>query len=149
MPAPGRMTLQGVGDGGRASGNGDTRTVTRKERGHPVGRPTARSRAAFGISVAVQLGVLYWPRAAQPAPALPLDTAVHVLIFAAVAWAGLRAGVPAVALLALLVAHSVVSEVAQELLLPRRSGDAADVLADVSGVLLGALVAVARRRGVD
>lgn len=143
------MTLHDIDGGGRASGNGDTRTVTRKERGRPAARPTARSRAVFGISVAVQLGVLYWPRATQPAPALPLDKLVHVLIFAAVVWTGLRAGVPAVPLLALLVAHSVVSEVAQELLLPQRSGGAADVLADVSGVLLGAFAAAARRRGVS
>ena len=39
----------------------------------------------------------------------------------------------------MLAAHAVVSELVQHWLLPHRSGDAADVLADLAGVALGVL----------
>ena len=48
-------------------------------------------------------------------------------------------------------AQAVLSELVQALLLPHRSGDVLDVVADLTGVALGVLVAVAvgrlRRRG--
>ena len=40
-------------------------------------------------------------------------------------------------------AQAVLSEVVQALLLPHRSGDVLDVVADLTGVALGVLVAVA------
>ncbi len=101
----------------------------------------------FAAAVLVQLGVLYAPRAADPAPGLPLDKVVHVALFAAVAWTGLRAGVPRRPLVALLLAHAVVSEVVQGTLLPHRSGDVRDALADAVGVLVGVLVAAFDVRG--
>jgi hypothetical protein len=70
-----------------------------------------------------------------------LDKLVHVLVFAAVAWTGLRAGVPARWLLPLLVLHAVTSELVQARLLAQRSGDPADVVADLAGTLAGTLLA--------
>jgi len=97
-------------------------------------------RALLAVTVAVQLAVLYWPRAAGEG--LPYaDKVVHAAVFGAVAWAGCRAGVPRRVLLPLLVAHALVSEVVQARLLAGRSGDPADVVADLVGTGLGLLLA--------
>lgn len=98
----------------------------------------------FATSIGVQLVVLYWPRAVGPTSDLPLDKVVHAAIFAAVAWTGARAGVPARPLVAALLAHAVLSEVAQAALLTQRSGDPVDALTDAAGALLGAAAAVRR-----
>ena len=66
---------------------------------------------------------------------------VHAAVFGAVAWAGCRAGVPHRVLVPLLVAQAVVSEVVQARLLAGRSGDPADVVADLVGTGLGLLIA--------
>ena len=50
----------------------------------------------LAVAVAVNLALLYWPRAPGRARRRPrLDKVVHVATFASVAWAGLRAGLPA------------------------------------------------------
>jgi hypothetical protein len=86
--------------------------------------------------VAVNLALLYWPRA--PGPGVGgLDKMVHLATFASVAWAGLRAGLPSHWWLPLLAGHAVLSEVLQHALLPHRSGDPLDAVADVVGVLAG------------
>jgi len=104
-------------------------------------------RAGFAVSVVVQLLVLYLPRVpAAPGPA-GLDKVVHVLVFAAVAWTGLRTGIPAGPLIGLLLANAVVSEVYQGLFLPQRTGDPRDTAADVIGVLLGWFLARRHRSG--
>lgn len=104
--------------------------------------PAARVRwwrAGFGLACLVHLYGLYAPRQAGPDAAIPyLDKVGHLLIFGVVAWLGLRVGVPARWLLSALVANAVVSELAQHLLLPQRSGDPYDTLADLAGVALGA-----------
>ena len=92
-------------------------------------------------TVAVQLVVLYWPRAAAGGGLPYVDKVVHVAVFAAVAWAGCRAGVPHRVLVPLLVAQAVASEVVQARLLAGRSGDPADVVADLVGTGLGLLLA--------
>ena len=106
---------------------------------------SARSaRAAFAVAVALNLVAVYAPSDAGGATLFPYaDKLAHVLVFALVAWTGLRAGVPGVPLLTVLIAHAAASEVLQPALLPRRTGDLADVLAAVVGVVAG--VATARR----
>jgi hypothetical protein len=67
-----------------------------------------------------------------------------------VAWAGHRTGLPGRPLLAALVAHALVSEVAQGVLLPQRSGDPVDAVVNLFGTLLGwfgAIRPVRSRRG--
>jgi hypothetical protein len=92
------------------------------------------------------LALLYAPRAVSPGGVPHLDKVAHLLAFAAVAWTGLRAGVPARWLLPALVLHAVTSEVTQDRLLASRSGDPVDVLADLVGILAGALLARASWR---
>ncbi len=103
-------------------------------------------RLAFLASVAANLVALYWPRPVSEGGIPHVDKLGHVLVFAAVAWTGLRAGVPARALLPLLAGHAVLSEVAQATVLTRRSGDLADVAADLAGILVGMLPARASWR---
>lgn len=100
-----------------------------------------RWRVLLAALLAVHLAVLYAPRAGGPELFPGIDKVVHVATFASVAWAGLRAGVPARWWVPLVSAHAVVSELAQHWLLPHRSGDPLDVLADLAGVALGVLAA--------
>jgi hypothetical protein len=96
-------------------------------------------RAAFVIACVVHLAALYVPWAAGPDTGIPgADKVVHLLLFAAVAYTGLRVGVPSRPLVAVLVVNAVLSEVVQHLVLPQRSGDAFDTMADLAGVALGA-----------
>lgn len=108
--------------------------------------PTARRRTrhlVLAAAVLVQLVVLYVPRVPDVgAVGVPgADKVVHAAVFAAVTLAALRATLPAVPVLALVAAHAPVSELLQHLVLPGRSGDPVDVLADLVGVALGATTA--------
>jgi hypothetical protein len=99
------------------------------------------ARAALVAAVAVNLVVLYWPRAVSDGGIPFADKIVHVGIFAAVAVAGLRARVPLAWLVGLLAVHAVSSELVQHWLLANRTGDPADVAADLVGVAVGVVVA--------
>lgn len=100
---------------------------------------TRRWRVALVLLVGVHLVVLYAPDSGG-APAFPgIDKVVHVATFASVALAGLRAGLAARWWLPVVAAHAVVSELVQHWALPHRSGDPADVLADLVGVGAGVL----------
>ena len=91
------------------------------------------------LACLIHLYGLYSPRQAAPDTGIPYaDKAAHLLSFAMVAWLGLRIGVPARWLLSLLLANAVVSELVQHFLLPQRSGDPFDSVADLVGVGLGA-----------
>jgi hypothetical protein len=99
-------------------------------------------RIAFVAAVALQLYGVYAPREAGPHIGIPqIDKVAHCFLFAAVAFTGLKVGVPARWLLGALVANAVVSEVVQHWLLPQRDGDPFDALADLAGVALGAWAA--------
>jgi VanZ family protein len=108
-------------------------------------------RAGFVLACLVQLYGLYSPRQAGPDPGIPYsDKIAHFLMFAAVAYLGLRVGVPARWLLAALVVQAIGSEFVQHYLLPQRSGDPFDSLADLLGVAAGTWLgfrAVQRARG--
>ncbi len=110
------------------------------------------SRRWLGVAAAalvVQLVVLYWPRPDVPGGIAGLDLVVHALVFAAVAYPSLRAGLPARPVLAALAAHAVVSELLQHTVVPGRRGDVTDVLADLVGLTLAALAVGRSRAGGD
>lgn len=94
---------------------------------------------AFAGAALVHLVGLYLPRVEVPGPIdVPgADKAVHVLLFAVVMLTGALARIPARWLALVLGVHAVVSEVIQHLVLPGRSGDAFDVVANLGGVALG------------
>lgn len=103
-----------------------------------------RSRAAgrvwlwlFVVVVAIHLAALYWPRVSVHGPVAWTDKVVHVTLFAAPALVGLLAGVRPAYLLVPLALHAPVSELLQHAVLPNRSGDVWDAVADLSGVVVG------------
>ncbi len=99
-------------------------------------------RLAFAGAILVQLVVLYLPATPDGAPSTPgADKAVHVLVFAVVMLTGRLLPLPGVPLAAVLLVHAGVSELVQHLLLPNRSGDLADVVADIAGIALGWYIA--------
>ncbi len=96
------------------------------------------------LLVVIQLVVLYGPSTGA-GPQLPhLDKVVHALVFAAPTAVALlwRRGWWVVGALAL---HATVSELAQARLLSSRSGDVWDMVADLTGILLGVGLVVAFR----
>lgn len=109
-------------------------------------------RAVLALALLVHLAALYVPRVPGEGPDLfpGADKVAHVGIFALLVAAALWAGLPARWVVPLALAHAVVSEVVQHVLLPGRSGDPWDALADVVGVAVGwaagALVTCAERR---
>jgi VanZ family protein len=103
------------------------------------------ARLLFGLAVLAQLVVLYAPGTAVGSLAVPhVDKVVHVAVFAAVVLAGRRIGLPLWPLAAVSVVQAVVSEVVQDALLPGRSGDPVDIVADLAGITLGVLVSRTR-----
>jgi VanZ family protein len=112
-----------------------------------------RWRWLLAVAVVVQIVVLYFPLSGPDASVtlVPgLDKLVHAAVFGAEAFTGRRAGVPLLPLVALLVAHAVLSEVIQGTLLPARDGDPYDAVADVVGTALGAwLAGVVDRKGSE
>jgi hypothetical protein len=97
--------------------------------------------------VVVNLLGLYWPQPVSGGGLFPnVDKVVHVGIFAAAAVTGVWVRLPVRWLVALLVVHAVASEFVQHWLLPNRSGDPVDAVADMVGVGLGAMVGVATAR---
>jgi VanZ family protein len=105
-----------------------------------------RRGAAFLAAVAVQLVVLYAPAAPEaPTGGLRVDWLVHFAVFGAVVWTGRQAGLPGGWLVALAALHAPGSEAVQAWLLPDRSGNPSDVLADLVGVAAGAVVPLRRR----
>jgi hypothetical protein len=113
----------------------------------PAARPRA-SRAsawAFGVLVVAHLAALYWPRVGIEGPVTWSDKVLHVALFALPAAAGLLAGFRPAVVLVPLALHAPVSEALQHLVLPNRSGDPADVVADLVGVVLGATVGMVGR----
>ena len=111
---------------------------------------SARSRRAdrlvLAVAAVVHLVVLYAPRAPSTASTPGLDKLVHAAVFGAVAWAAVRCGVRRQVVAGVLAAHAVVSELVQHFVLPHRSGDPLDAVADVVGVGLALLVAARVRR---
>lgn len=98
-----------------------------------------------GAALALQFAVLYVPRAPGVAvDGLPLDKLVHVAVFALPTYALIRLGWSRATVGVLMVGQAVVSELTQHLVLAQRSGDPADALADLVGVLIG--VALVGRR---
>ena len=112
--------------------------------GGPVGGPGVL--ALLGLAVVAQLVVLYSPDGGG-APLFPqADTAVHLLVVLVPVALAVLAGFRRRVVLAVFGAQAVLSEVVQAVLLPHRSGDPWDVVADLTGVALGVLVGTALLR---
>lgn len=96
-------------------------------------------RMLFGAVVVTSLVVLFAPTAGG-LPLFPYaDKMVHLVLFAALAWSGRKAGLPVLPLAAGLMAYAVLSEVIQATVLPERGGEWTDVAADLIGITAGML----------
>jgi VanZ family protein len=95
------------------------------------------------LSVAVQLVVLYSPEGGGPALFPNADKVVHLLVFLVPVALAVVAGFRRWVVAAVFAAQAVLSEVVQATLLPHRSGDVLDAVADLTGVALGLLVGTA------
>jgi VanZ family protein len=99
----------------------------------------------FAVLVVAHLAALYWPRVDLQGPVTWTDKVAHVLLFLAPTVAGLVASVRPAYLVGLLAVHAPVTELLQHFLLPHRSGDAWDAVADLGGVVLGVTSVVVGR----
>ena len=94
-----------------------------------------RARVLFALAVVVHLVVLYAPRSPSTG-GLPIDKPVHAAIFGVVLWTAARARLNLWIVGGLLAVHAVASELVQHYVLPNRSGDWTDSVADLAGVLI-------------
>ncbi|WP_404381584.1 VanZ family protein [Knoellia locipacati] len=100
-----------------------------------------RSLLPAAVAVLLQLVVVYAPSGGGAAPFPYFDKLVHAGVFALPVFLGLLARLPLLPVAAVMAAHAPVSELVQAMLLPQRSGDPWDVVADLVGVGLGVLAA--------
>lgn len=84
------------------------------------------------------------PPSGVPSSPPGTDKVVHVGLFAALFVTGVAARIPWRALAPALVLYAAISEVIQSAL--GRSADLTDVIADVAGIVLGALIAIGGMR---
>lgn len=125
-------------------GNGPDRSGT-DTRPHAWSRRKRRLfRWLFALVVLASLVILFMPPSGVPSSPPGTDKVVHVGLFAALFITGIAARIPWRALTPALVAYAGVSEIIQVTL--GRSADLTDAIADVGGILLGALVAAAGMR---
>ncbi len=108
---------------------------------HPAGR--VGLRVLLVLTVAVQLVVLYAPAGGGPPLFSHADKVIHAVVFLVPVALALLAGFRRGVVVSVFAAQAVLSEVVQAVLLPHRSGDGLDVVADLTGVALGVLLAAA------
>lgn len=90
----------------------------------------------FGLLALASAVLFFWPVNDPPQPFTRADLAVHAASFGVLMAAGRWAFGRATWLLGGLVAYACLVEVVQGLLLPGRTGDLVDILADLTGALL-------------
>ena len=140
--------MSGAGEGTVVASAGADASA---RRAHRAGR--AGLLVLLALTVAVQVVVLYSPEGGGPQLFPNVDKVVHVVVFLVPVALALLAGFRRTVVVLVFVAQAVLSEVVQALLLPNRTGDLVDVVADLTGVALGVLVALGvgrllgRRRG--
>lgn len=98
-------------------------------------------RIALIAALVVNLYAMYAPRVAGPSTSIRLDLVGHAFSFAALTFTGLMAGLNARWLVPLVALNAVASELIQGFLLPNRTGDVTDLMADAVGIVLGWLAA--------
>ena len=104
---------------------------------------------AFGCAVVVQCWALYTPSPPSAGSGLPLDKAVHLLLFAGVGLLGVLAGVPVRWLLLGLALQALLSELVQGVWLSERGADGWDLVADLVGAALGVTIGAMLARRSD
>lgn len=101
---------------------------------------------AFALSVGLSLVLLFSPQGVGEPAFVHADKVVHYLLFALLAGTVRWRFGGRERLLWAVFGYAILSEVIQATVLPGRSGDVVDVLADIAGASLGWLVAQRRLR---
>lgn len=104
------------------------------------GVPAAAARVGLALAVVLQVVVLYAPSGGTAAPFPHSDKVAHVVVFLLPVALGVLVTRRVSLVAAVFLTHAVLSEVVQGALLPLRSGDPLDTLADAAGVALGVLL---------
>lgn len=94
-------------------------------------------RVLLALVVAMACVLLFSPGSAVPSGPPGADKVVHMLLFAVLAVSSRYARIGETITVAWIFVFAALSEVAQELWVPRRDGDVLDLLADMAGVWLG------------
>ncbi|MGB7820475.1 MAG: VanZ family protein [Ornithinibacter sp.] len=102
--------------------------------------------ALLAVALLLQGVVLYAPQAPGESPFPSADKVVHLVVFAAPAALAVLGGIGPRLVVGVLAAHAVLSEVVQATVLPDRSGDPLDVVADLVGIGLGVAAVTLWRR---
>lgn len=97
----------------------------------------ACSTTLFVAACALNVYALYAPRVAGTGGFPGMDKVAHVAVFALVMSTAMLARFNVRVLVVILVGHLVMSELVQHYLLPERSGDVGDAVADAVGIALG------------
>lgn len=100
----------------------------------------------LAVTLLLQGVVLYAPQAPGESPFPSADKVVHLVVFAAPAAVAVLGGISPRLVVGVLAAHAVLSEVVQATVLPGRSGDPLDVVADLVGIALGVAAVTLWRR---
>lgn len=105
-----------------------------------------RRQACFALVVAVSLGILFAPGSAVPAAPGGVDLVVHALLFAALAYTAVLAGLTRPVAVVGLLAYAGASELIQSVPALNRSTSLLDWCADAVGIVVGVGLSVAVRR---
>lgn len=100
----------------------------------------ALSRGVFAVAVLVSLAVLFAPGPAVPSAPVGVDKVVHGSLFGGLALTGRWAGIGRGVLAGLLPVYAAASELLQAVPALQRDASLGDLVADVSGVLVGLLL---------
>lgn len=103
------------------------------------------------MAVVLQCAALYLPGRPDSPGVIPhLDKAVHVVLFAVPVFLWLRLGVRRRVVVPAALAQVMISEIVQARLIPYRTGDLGDAMADALGIGIGVWLAGLRpREGSD
>ncbi len=100
----------------------------------------------FASVLVLSLVILFVPGNDVPAAPVGVDKVVHLVLFGALAYTAVLAGLGRSSAIGLLLLYAAGSEVLQALPVLGRSASALDWLADAAGVLVGIALTVAARR---
>ncbi|MBA2390361.1 MAG: VanZ family protein [Geodermatophilaceae bacterium] len=103
-------------------------------------------RACFAIVLFVSVGILFSPASGVPVAPPGTDLVVHVVLFAALSYTGVLAGMSRPAAVIVLLVYAAASEVLQSVPALNRSTSLADWLADAAGVGVGVAIGLMVRR---
>jgi len=103
-------------------------------------------QASFALALVLSVGILFAPASAVPSAPAGTDLVVHVVLFAALAYTGLLAGLSRPLTVIALLVYAAASELIQSMPVLNRAASPVDWLADAVGIGVGVGLSLALRR---